>query len=153
MFTDGSFNGVTSSWAFAVIAEGFSGSFLLGWARGLVHLEGQQWFIGAPDHSALSAERSAVFWATAWLLGVDPAIPCTIHCDCLVAAHQASGRYGAAAQASFASACRAIVQALEARGAFTSASILHVRGHHGHPYNELADTLAGATHLGDVELY
>ena len=152
VFTDGSFDGRVSSWAFAAIAECPAGVFLVAWARGQVRLPEQNWFIGAPDHSALSAERSAVFWASAWLLGLSSAITCTIHCDCLTAAYQASGKYGAASQVSFAAACRSLVQALEAKGQFNASSILHVRGHQGNPYNELADTLASAVSLGESSL-
>ena len=150
VFTDGSFGNGLSSWAFVAIAESPPGSFLLAWARGKVCLQGQDGFIGASEHSALSAERSAVFWAIAWLLGVDPAIPYTLHCDCVVAAFQANGKFGASTQSAFANACRSLVQALEARGSFSATSILHVRGHQGHPYNEFADTLAGESHLEDT---
>ena len=151
IYTDGSFNGSLSTWAFAAIAESPAGKFLLAWARGHVRLEGQQWFIGAPDHSALSAERSAVFWATAWLFGIHKSIACSVHCDCLVAARQASGTYGSAAHNTFATTCRSLVQALEALEGFASNAIHHVRGHKGDPYNELADTLAGAHHIGESE--
>ena len=150
VFTDGSFGHGFSSWAFVVIAESPAGPFLLAWARGKVCLQGQEGFIGAPEHSALSAERSAVFWAVAWLIGVNPAIPYTLHCDCVVAAFQANGKFGASTQSAFAAACRSLVQVLEARGSFSATSILHVRGHQGHPYNEFADTLAGDSHIGDT---
>ena len=150
VFTDGSFGSGSSSWAFVAIAESPAGSFLLAWARGKVRMLGQEGFIGASEHSALSAERSAVFWAVAWLLGVNPVIPYTLHCDCVVAAFQASGKFGASAQSAFATACRSLVQVLETRGSFSSTSICHVRGHQGHPYNEFADTLAGDPHLGDT---
>ena len=151
VYTDGSFNGSLSTWAFAAIAESPNGRFLFAWARGQVRLEGQPWFIGAPDHSALSAERSAVFWATAWLFGIHRSIACSVHCDCLVTARQASGTYGSAAHHTFATTCRSLVQALEALGGFASNAIHHVRGHKGNPYNELADTLAGAHHIGESE--
>ena len=150
VYTDGSYDGRVSHWAFTAIAHCQYGDFVFAWAKGRVRLAGQEWFIGAPDHSALSAERSAVFWATAWLFGVNRDIACTIHCDCLVAAYQANGKYGDSSASPFAATCRALVQALEARGTFHAASIRHVRGHQGHPYNELADTLAGANRVDDV---
>ena len=149
VYTDGSFDGHIRSWAFVAVAESKRGPFLFAWAKGMVQLESQEWFIGAPEHSALSAERSAVFWATAWLFGVQKSLHCTIHCDCLVAARQASGQYGATSQTAFATSCRALVQALEVFGSFTPHSICHVRGHQGNPYNELADTIAGTRSLED----
>ena len=152
VYTDGSYNGQVSYWAFAAVAHCSHGAFLFAWAKGRVRLVGQEWFIGAPDHSALSAERSAVFWATAWLFGVNRQIACTIHCDCLVAAYQANGKFGDASASNFATTCRSLVQALESRGNFHAASIMHVRGHQGHLYNELADTVAGASQVADTDL-
>ncbi|CAE7903521.1 ML4 [Symbiodinium sp. KB8] len=71
VFTDGSFCGSISTWAFAVVARADTGPFLLAWAKGTVALPGQAFAIGALEHSAVNGERSALFWALTWLLGVD----------------------------------------------------------------------------------
>ncbi|CAE7891072.1 unnamed protein product [Symbiodinium necroappetens] len=68
IYTDGSFNGKLSAWAFAVVAVAPSGRTLQGWCRGAVALQGDPAYIGADTHSALEAERSALFWAVAWAL-------------------------------------------------------------------------------------
>ena len=149
IFTDGSFNGCSSSWAFAVIAHSTIGSFLFAWAKGAVALPGQDWHIGASEHSAVNGERSAVFWALSWLLGVHQSCPCTVHCDCLVAMYQASGVFGGTHDPGLAASCRSLAQTVEYTRHFGAASFQHVRGHCGHPYNELVDTLAGAIHLPD----
>ena len=68
-FTDGSFDGQCSSWAFLI----------LGWADGFVHVIGRlvgtvetnsdaELFVGARSHDALRGEVSALFWALAWLI-------------------------------------------------------------------------------------
>ncbi|OLQ08065.1 hypothetical protein AK812_SmicGene8458 [Symbiodinium microadriaticum] len=38
---------------------------------------------------------------------------------------------------------------LETLGGFTTSSVQHIKGHAGHPYNELVDTLAGAIGVAD----
>ncbi|CAE7375700.1 unnamed protein product [Symbiodinium sp. CCMP2456] len=149
VFTDGSFDGLRSAWAFAAVAHSSIGSCLFAWARGEVALVAQPWFIGVTEHSALNAERSALFWALCWLLGINRAIPRSLHSDCLVAAGQARGTFGFSSGITVASACRALTQVLETIGGFTARSISHVKGHAGHPYNELVDVLAGAQALGD----
>ena len=149
VYTDGSFNGSISSWAFAALASQRSGVFLLAWARGTVALQGEALSIGATEHSAVNGERSALFWAVAWLLSIDPQIQRVIHSDCLVAVGQTNGRYGSAAQAPITVACRSLAQVLETLGGFTTSSVQHIKGHAGHPYNELVDTLAGAIGVAD----
>ena len=152
IYTDGSFNGSHSSWAFAAIAHSGHGSFVLAWARGSVALSGHALHIGADGHSAINGERSAVFWALCWILGVHPSIPCVVHCDCLVAMHQASGHFGGVHAAGIAAACRSLAQTVEFLRSFDAASFKHVRGHSGHPFNEMVDTLAGALQLPDSQV-
>ncbi|CAE7288498.1 unnamed protein product, partial [Symbiodinium sp. CCMP2456] len=152
VFTDGSFDGRISSWAFAAIAQSSAGRFVFAWARGSVQLQGFPWHVGATEHSALNGERSALFWAVGWLFGVDRSISRSLHSDCLVAARQTSGDWGSQDHAAFAVACRSLAQALEAAGGLVVDAICHVKGHQGHPYNELVDVLAGAQHLDDTTI-
>ena len=147
VYTDGSFD-VTSSWAYVCVASTSAGRFVLAWARGVVALPGEDWWIGAAEHSALNGERSAVFWALSWILGVHSSIPCFLHCDCIVAAFQAAGTFGSPQCDQLAVACRSIAHVLEVLGKLGAGTIQHVKGHSGHPYNELADVLAGAKDVG-----
>ena len=116
VFTDGAYNGIVSSWAFAVIGVTSQGNSLLGWARGAVALPGEAHHIGATGHTALEGERSALFWAVAWILQGPSATPTRVKSDCLVAAGQARGNMSNHAEPGTAEACRAITQAAEATG-------------------------------------
>ncbi|CAE7221510.1 unnamed protein product [Symbiodinium microadriaticum] len=147
VFTDGSFDG-SSSWAYVCVASTSAGRFVLAWARGVVALPGDDWWIGAVEHSALNGERSAVFWALSWILGVHSTIPCFLHCDCIVAAFQAAGTFGSSQSDQIAVACRSLAHVLEVLGKLRAGTIRHVKGHSGHPHNELADVLAGAKDVG-----
>ena len=152
LYTDGSFDGSVSSWAFAAIGRSGTGAFLLAWARGRVSQPGEDFHIGATEHSAVNGERTAVFWAICWLLFIDGSVAREVHSDCLVAARQADGSHGATSQVVIASACRAIAHAHDAVRTPSLLAVSHVKGHSGDPYNELADVLAGAVALGDSPL-
>ena len=144
IFTDGAFNERQSAWAFAVVGYIGSDSFLVGWARGPVALEGAPHHIGADIHTALNGERTALFWALAWTLQFADRLPCTIWIDSQVASGQTSGRCGYAASAVLAQSCRALAQVAESLGGVQVSDYRHIRAHKGHAYNELADTLAGS---------
>ena len=139
IFTDGQ-----SAWAYAVVGHIGGASFLVGWARGAVALEGDPHHIGADIHTALNGERTALFWALAWTLQFADRLPCTVWVDSQVASGQTSGRCGYAASATLAQSCRALAQVAESLGGVQVSDFHHVRAHQGHAYNELADTLAGA---------
>eukprot|EP00439_Symbiodinium_sp_Y106_P031357 s772_g3.t1 len=144
IFTDGSFDGVSSTWAFIAIAKGADGDFLLGTAYGRVALDGDDGFIGAPFRSALNGERTALFWALAWSLQLPEGTRCHVWSDCLVAKGQTDGTYCASENTTLGQACRAIALTAESAGRLDWESIQHVRAHVGHPFNELADTVAKA---------
>ena len=80
IFTDGSFDGQRSFWAFAAVASWPQGSILLGHARGVVALTGDN-----AAHSALAGEQTALFWAVAWTLQLPCRTICFFWSDCLVA--------------------------------------------------------------------
>ena len=141
VFTDGSYDGTNSSWAFAVFASGPSGVWRHGHAYGRVALAGETLYVGASSHSALAGERSALFWAQAWLLQKDVRIPARIWGDCLVALGQTHGSHQLGDDA-LAKACRSLAAAVESAGQASSAHYDHVRAHCGHPYNEFVDVLA-----------
>ena len=142
LYTDGSFDGTTSTWAFAAFAIWPQGTLFLGFARGRVSLEGEPHFIGADQHSALNGERSALFWAVAWSLQLPDSVRCTVWSDCLVAKGQTEGSCNTVAHAVLGRACRAVSLAAEASGRLHTGAFEHVRAHVGHAYNELVDGLA-----------
>ena len=142
IFTDGAFDGKVSSWAFAVIALTPSGTVLKGWTRGRVALPGHPHHIGAVEHSALEGEKSALFWATAWLLQLHTELAEGVWSDCLVAIGQTSGTHNGAETSLSARACRGLAQAAEAICRVNSAGYRHVKGHSGDAFNELVDVLA-----------
>ena len=143
VYTDGSFDSCTSSWAFAVIGEHMGSQFLLGWEGGQVEINpGHVHHVGAQGHSALIGEQSALAWALAWAMQAPPSLPILFFADCQVALRQATGRYGTSSQLGIASVCRALHQALHAAHPHLSPNISHVRSHAGHPPNEFVDTVA-----------
>ena len=150
IYTDGSYNGSTSSWAFAVVSHRAEGDVLHCYARGFVKLPGQAHHIGANEHSAVNGERTAIFWAVAWLLLKPRHIPGFLFSDSTVAAGQAAGRYQISCDDVLAGACRSLAMAAESAGQFCPETAAHVKSHEGHPYNELADTLAKANQVGDT---
>ena len=93
VYTDGAFNGKRSAWAFAVVDVFPEGYCLRGWLRGDVALSGNPLYIGAAEHSAIEAERTALFWAVAWTLQQANGNIC-VWSDSLVASGQTSGQWG-----------------------------------------------------------
>ncbi|CAE7243279.1 unnamed protein product [Symbiodinium sp. CCMP2592] len=152
VFTDGSYDGTSSFWAFVSFGHSQSGTFLLAWARGQVATGDETRSIGASEHSAVNGERTAVFWALGWLLGLSKQVQKELHSDCIVAARQADGHFGAVSQLAIVKACRSLAQVHDALGPGCTVPIYHVKGHEGHPYNELADVLAGACDVPETDL-
>ena len=142
LFPDGSLRNGESSWAFAVVASWAQGPSFVGFARGLVALEGQPLWIGASKHSAPNGELSAIFWALAWVFQAPQGVQCRIWSDCQFAVGQTAGWSGFNGPDLLPEACRAMFIAAEAAGKVAWHSLQHVKGHSGNPYNELADVLA-----------
>ena len=141
VYTDGSFNGHISAWAFAVVELGCASRRLRGWWRGSVALKGDDEYIGAESHSAIEAERTALFWAIVWTLShTEGGIK--IWTDSISVIGQTSGKWGGTASSTLARACRAIAQAAETTRDVCFSAFCHVRAHQGDPYNELVDVLA-----------
>eukprot|EP00439_Symbiodinium_sp_Y106_P028276 s5241_g3.t1 len=146
VYTDGSYNGDTSSWSFVAVGHTAASTVFLGWAGGLVLIEQGPFWIGADSHSVLHGESSALFWAIAWTLQFGDSVPCTIWTDSTTASGQASGKFGAAANATLAHACRSLGYVAEAIGGVKVQDFCHVRAHQGHAWNEVADALAKHSH-------
>ena len=152
LFTDGSFDGECSSWAFVAVRCTAQGARVEGWARGRVAIGTQPRSIGATRHSAIEAERSAMFWAIAWALQMPWQDVAFVQGDNLTALGQAAGRCGGHDRSVSGFAIRAVAQAAEAHGKLRSGDISHVKAHAGHAYNELVDILAKARHLPDSDI-
>ena len=95
VYTDGSFDGMLSSWAFFVLGWRRGQIFVIGWQAGQVVTDpASKLFVGANTHDALRGEASALFWALSWLLQGPKLVPILIRSDCSVALRQANGGYG-----------------------------------------------------------
>ena len=93
VFTDGSFDGTSSSWAFLVLGWAGGHVFVVGWDAGCVVTAPEApLFIGATTHSAVKGELSALFWALVWLAQGPKGIPVQPWSDCVVALQQAKRR-------------------------------------------------------------
>ncbi|CAE7487959.1 HBS1L, partial [Symbiodinium microadriaticum] len=143
IYTDGSFDGVCSSWSFAVVAYQEPGQHLLGWAANRTVTDPiDPAFVGADSHSPLIGEQCAILWAVAWALQAPYSHPIRFFSDCEVALRQTTGRYGTSSVGGLARTCRCLFQALEASRPSFRADITHVKSHTGHAANELVDRLA-----------
>ena len=143
VFTDGSFDGFSCSWAFCVLGHQNGASCLLGWAAGQVP-EGSSHplYVSPARASAICGEQYALFWAAVWCMQ-SPAHPALeLFSDCLVALNQVTGLFGWNEGETMAPICRAAMQALLAGRPTVKSQVQHVRSHEGTPANELADSLA-----------
>ncbi|CAE7260050.1 unnamed protein product [Symbiodinium sp. CCMP2592] len=135
VFTDGSFNGTVSSWAFLVLGWHGRDVYALGWIAGLVVTDpASEAYIGATQHDALRGEASALFWAMAWLVQGPKHVPVLVWSDCLVALQQPL-------DCTLSQGIRALCQALLSSDVDFH-EVRHVRSHVGHPANEFVDAAA-----------
>ncbi|CAE7795803.1 unnamed protein product, partial [Symbiodinium sp. CCMP2456] len=152
VYTDGSFDGNTASWAFCVFGLAYGKLFFLGWAAGRVPTKaGDALSLRAGNASALCGEQHAILWAATWMLQCPSHLRSSILSDCLVALSQATGVYGWSDTEGIAPLCRAAMQAACAARPTLDQSISHVRSHQGCPPNELADVLAKHFNAGGEE--
>ncbi|CAE7364293.1 unnamed protein product [Symbiodinium sp. CCMP2592] len=143
VFTDGSFDGDVSSWACAAFGYRGQASYFLGWQAGLVQVSAlHPAFVGAPAHSALAGEYTAIIWAIYWGMQAPACSSLEYLADCLSALQQANGAWGCNTDYPMMPAARALLQLLCAVQPAFSGSISHVRSHQGQPDNELVDSLA-----------
>ena len=143
VYTDGSYDGTTSSWAFHAAGTRGADSYALGWIGGRVSVDPScNNYLGATSHGALQGELTALFWCLTWLLRIPPWVYITIVSDCTAALELSSGRHGQHNGTGLQGACRAAMQALTATTKWPRISLHHQKSHVGHPGNELADGLA-----------
>ena len=76
IYTDGSFDGTCSSWAFHASGDWGEGFRTLGWIGDQVELDAESpLYLGAQLHGALQGELSALFWRLVWALPISPEVP------------------------------------------------------------------------------
>ena len=146
VFTDGSFDGTTSAWAFHACGDWGDGFRSIGWVGDHVELDkASPVYLGAQAHGALQGELSALFWCLVWLLPLSTEVQVSILSDCVVAIGIAEGTAGQFRGLDLAANCRHVMQAVKARAPQDNIRIHHVRSHAGHVGNEAADHLAKAS--------
>ena len=145
IYTDGSFDGTNSAWAFHVSGDWGLGSRSLGWFGARVELDaGCPAFLGAQKHGALQGELSALFWSVVWVMPLLATAPVTIYSDCTTAIGATGGYSGHFRGPDIATRCRQIMQAARALPGGDRLDLQHVKSHVGHAGNEVADYLAKA---------
>ena len=140
-YTDGSFDGMTSSWAFCCLVRHQEEWSFLGHQYGLtVPFERMK-----RDHSALVGELQALLWSGSWTLRLARLVSwegCVTFCwDSTVAGHKADGDFVATCDF-LSEVVRHIFQGLEALLGTEKVRHKHVRAHTGICPNEYADCLA-----------
>ena len=148
MYTDGSAKNQQAGYAVVVVAHWRQHGKVqhLGNFGGRVCLDtGDNFYIGATDSDAMNAELTALFWALLWVLAhhqglCQPVI--TIRYDATSAGGIAAGCFNFGGSA-LGLKTRAVAQLLEQTMGMQRLRWVHVRGHDGQPFNEMADTVAG----------
>ena len=145
IYTDGSFDGTSSSWAFHASADWGEGFRTLGWIGDQVELNTESpLYLGAGLHGALQGELSALFWCLVWIFPISPEVSVTVYSDCLSAIGVAEGKAGQFRGIDLAARCRHMLQAVKACNSRRHVMIQHVKSHVGYAGNETADYLAKA---------
>ena len=145
IFTDGSFDQNTSSWAFAIVFDDGPEECILGFQAGQVEVaEGESGFLGSVTHSAQQGEIGALIWSSwwilRWLLMTGWKGPIEFCWDSTSAGGKASGLFHSYDTPGALS--RHIQQALETLMEPFEVKHAHVRAHTGVVYNELVDAAA-----------
>lgn len=148
IYTDGSFSDAcaeaTTGWAFVVLGrvgmqiEVVGVLFHPGPGSGLVFSE-------IPELDNNDMEAAAVLWAALWLLVVRPAVPVTVVSDSALAEHVAQSLWYWRARPGVAQVLSSVCQVAEQ---VVQLHWEHIQSHCGHPWNELADSLAKWAALG-----
>ena len=143
IFTDGSFDGTSSSWSavFLFLSQGLVQQWA--WLGGVVSVDPQaHCWCGALEHSALAGEKSAIVWASLWALQTCIRADISLHVDSLSALHGCTGLWAMDFSEPLSRVLRGLIQALTSLDRLHAGSSEHVQAHAGHPFNELADSLA-----------
>ncbi|CAE7537022.1 unnamed protein product, partial [Symbiodinium sp. CCMP2592] len=142
IYTDGSYDGRHSAWAFHVCVYTCGHRFHLGWQGGRLTTDpSHPGYLGEYAEGAFSAEIVALFWATCWCLQLPACAAVDVYSDCTSAISIVSGTGGAFDDTSLSGKCRAAAQLLRST-CDRHFQIHHSRSHVGNPGNEVADCLA-----------
>eukprot|EP00438_Fugacium_kawagutii_P008115 Skav222136 [mRNA] locus=scaffold1181:973586:979189:+ [translate_table: standard] len=165
IFTDGSFHPAGSTgpakgaWAFAIFGRGRTqhgqpASQWIGFYSGKtvdhLHPEHESKGLGIFEQSPYESERSALWWAAAYLLQRSDACPAHIHYDANAAGESAAGLASGSGHADdfgLGATLRGIFQLLCQH---REVRFRHVKGHTGQAGNELADAIATAQCLDHI---
>ena len=157
VYTDGSASDGRASWSFCVLEEHAGKRYhLRGTAQGMVETAPDSpLFIGATAADNYTAELSAQVWASAWLLQHGPSrghahVPATIWYDCESAAQAIQALTQAQSQPQLVTVATAVAATTGAR---RQTSWGHVKGHSGHPWNEMADACAEMAMRGKCPMF
>ena len=139
-----------AAWAFAVTSSPVLDDLderetFHGWLSGSVIRDpNDRHFIGATTLDSTSSEASALFWAILFALGQHHQVEQFVfHFDALNVGFAAVATFGFTDRYPIVAHVRKLMQVLEALIQPWNIFARHVRGHVGHPLNELADTIAG----------
>ena len=145
IYTDGSFDGVSSGWSVVLLGLRYGQPSWLRWFAGRVCTsEHSPLWMGASKQGVQEAELTALCYAQLWALSVCRLDSFGVRSDSLVSVQSSCGHWQCAADNLLARTCRSLAQATEAIGVRPWMSIQHIPAHQGHAWNELADTLAKA---------
>ena len=161
IYTDGSHKGddeeacCEASWAFVVVYEMDDGSYRWRGFAGGKSIPAKQedinrpaaW-VGVDNASSMAAEGEAIVWAMLWWLQSEEAQQAAeliIESDNLVAGKGYKGLNKWRQETNLNMVMRSLAQIIEQEVPF---SVNHVYSHQGHPWNEMADTVATAVRKG-----
>lgn len=167
IFTDGSCGHSSdaqekATWAFTIFAKGLNAcgdpstqwlGYYAGHVVDHVHIEHEAHGIGVIKISPYEAERSALWWAAAYLLQSEHTCPMSLRYDSTAAGLSASGHIlgaDATAELGIGASLRGLHQYL---GLCKDVSYRHVKGHTGQAGNELADAIAQALYHDHIHAH
>ena len=150
-YTDGSFKNDDASFAVAAIGHGHQAekwrTVFMGCFGGRVCLQDTDpCYVGATHCSAFEAEISAISWVALWILAHQLSLGeavIHVHFDANAVGWGAAGKWNLP-DAPSATKARQLFQFAEAAVGKHRLQWHHVKGHSGHPFNELVDSVATA---------
>ena len=154
LYTDGSAKETCSGFAVVVVVQDFSverRTALLGFLAGQVEVETDSPnYIGADKADSQQAEISAMAWATLWALAHRSQYPdacIAFRFDNMLAGFAAAGKWSDQC-CHVAGKCRQMMQFCEHVWGINGFRWVHTPAHSDHPWNEMADSVAGAAMQG-----
>ena len=160
--TDGSYNGTTSSWAFAIVLVDTTGQpHLFGYAAAQLELQqGEHGYAGTLKHGAMEAEIEALHWSSWWALRYVYSMQwkgrVRFRWDSKTAGNKAKGEYfymPTLQQGCTALRLRNFQQALHRLLPTGALLHEHIYAHAGEPINELVDQASKKANEGDWKIH